>query len=240
MPKDFDFEIDLGYGRAGENLAYGLADRLISNDEDDWPMVFTATPRVKRVAQALASHTYNGRVDQLGKPSLLDRVFAKDYLSSLIDAPVPVDHPWFQLMKQGDPFNTATRDYDFIYLATRYECKHEGACFGHTRDKNFPTWNVCFEVNNQSTGAPSGVYKNHDIFCLVVDNRQGQPILVTYDRTDRLRRFVEAWKDKATLIGGENDNSKMVLVWLPYYLSGTLPNTLKLAEEPLVAVEDGY
>jgi len=27
---------------------------------------------------------------------------------------------------------------------------------------------------------------------------------------------------------------------LPYYLSGTLPNTLKLAEEPLVAVEDGY
>lgn len=239
MPKDFDFSTDLDYGKRGENLAYGIANlHSFSNDEDDWPMVFTATPQVRSAARALAAHPYSGLVDTLGKPPLLDRVYAKDYLSALVDAPVPIDHPWLELLKHGDPFNTATRDFDFIHIATRYECKHEGACFGFNRDRNFPTWNVCFEIMNPKTNIESGVNKNHDIFCLIIDNRQGQPILVTYDRSDRLRRFVKAWEDRASLVGGEEDNSKMVLVWLPYYLSGTLPKMH--TAEMLVSVEDGY
>ena len=51
-------------------------------------------------------------------------------------------------------------------------------------------------------------------------------MLVIMDDSRRLRTFVEAWKKvKSSVFGGNDYNAEMVNLWLPYYITNTLPFT---------------
>lgn len=216
------------YGLLAENLSREL---LVSRghgflaNRTEWPVILPADDEVWWIGQRLANKSlYTGW-------ELTDRqptTPASILLNQLVEHRLSEDNEWLRLMhKEGD--SNFSRNNDFNGPDGRVETKHDGRFSGRNsttgKFDRKPSFNLFFEMHDDR-GNKSGMLRDHDFVCYVVDNRFGEPILAMFAPTSHVRKFIKKWSIvKGSQDGGNNDNAVGLLLWLPYYLSDTYPTT---------------
>jgi hypothetical protein len=224
---DFSYSLET-LAKPGEQLAF----RAVHWCRDlatikGWPYVLSATQGVKDLVGELRRQDFNGGGDffyDRKRPEL------QSLMKELAHQKLPADHIWREAMSQPipaayTPGEIERKHFDFwTKQKYRVEVKTDYITLGSRwviDGVKTPTENLAFEY--MCSGMSSGIDRDHDYFCMVIPNIEGDPILVAFYQTEALRNLLSLWKKWTKERMGNGKNVWGIRMYLPHFLLSLEP-----------------